>query len=189
MEQLLVHKNKIIVVFVVLFLIVGLLFVSSSLKQDTNTTLSSPTPKSSLPAWNNFEPNESSYEEILSKLGQPISESQDISNFKSSSATRNHQVYFKDRKAQLIKQVVTAQDNLKTTYITNTYGQAPLVLYGEDAEDGMYLYVYSFSGVAFLGNLNTEDLREIWYFQAVSNEEFKNLYAKDYSTNFAPSGF
>lgn len=138
----------------------------------------------------NFEsitPGKSTTSDVNKVLGTPISQTQvngyDLSDYKSTSPTRNNQVYYTNGTAQLIKEIVSFKDLKKVSDVTKKYGTPTNILYGPDTVSGFYLFVYLDKGIAYLGNPNTGDLLEIWYFSPMSLDNFISTWAQDYSKN------
>jgi len=127
-------------------------------------------------------PDESS----LSKL---IGEPKDIGSkddtkiyyFDSSNPNKNNEVVYKNDKLILTREIVAPKDNKNSSEITIKYGATNNVLYGPDAAAGFYLFVYPDKGIAFVGNPNSGDMLEKWYFEPTTIEEFKKLFATEYS--------
>lgn len=175
------NRHKILfLVFAFLFFI-GFIFLTFN-NGNKNNQLPNGTASNNL--WS-FQPGITTKNEVIKQLGDPILEvkqnNQTIDDFKSNSATRNNQVVFQNDKSQFFKQIVAAGENIKISDIANQYGPTDNILYGRDAESGFYLYVYLNKGVAYLGNSETQDILEIWYFQPTNIDNFIQLWASNYS--------
>lgn len=143
--------------------------------------------------WRSFQPGKTGRDEVVKNLGIPIDEKRVdnnlISDFSSSSPTRNHEVIFNDQKiGQFFKEIVTAKDSKKASDLVQIYGQPQSILFGEDAVNGIYLYVYPTKGVAFLANKNSDTLFEIWHFEPTTLDNLIKNWAPTYSKNLNSLG-
>lgn len=138
------------------------------------------------PSYNSLTPGESTKEQIIGKLGEPVGETKigiyDVLQFDSPTTERPDEVYFEEGQTKLIKEIITYKSERKIENIKETYGNASLVLYGEDAPFGFYLFVYPEAGIAYIGNQNSGDLLEVWYFTPVASQEFIKNWGQGYST-------
>ena len=145
-----------------------------------------PLPTSQQSAWREVVPGVSTKEDVAQKLGKPKVEGESSLEFQSNSPTRNHALSFEEGVVSLIKEVVSFRDATNVSSLTSKYGEASGILYGPDAENGYYLFVYAEKGVAYLGNPATENLLEIWYFPVTSFEDFQERWATSYSESLSP---
>lgn len=176
-------KIKIIILLLGLFLVAAGIYLLSQ-KKKAPLPVSAPGPQQA--TWNGLVPGISSKEEAIQKLGKPEAEVGTLLEFDSSSPTRNHLVSLDGNTVSLIKEVVSSKDAVKISDLTSKYGAAPDVLYGPDAENGYYLFVYAQSGIAYLGNPASENLLEVWYFPATTFEDFIVRWGSAYSKNLTP---
>jgi len=176
-------KTKLILIIVIIAFVVLSYFLY------INRRAAPPTPPAAPPqqsVWKGIVPGTSTEEEVKQKLGTPKSEGENLLEFESTSPTRNHTVSLEESVVGLIKEVVSYRDTTKVSDLRAQYGETSDVLYGPDAENGYYLFVYSEKGVAYLGNPATETLLEIWYFPATTFEDFVNRWAASYSRTLSP---
>ena len=145
-----------------------------------------PIPTSQQSAWREVVPGLSTKKDVAQKLGKPKIEGESSLEFESTSTTRNHTLSFEEGVVSLIKEIVSFRDTIKVNSLTSKYGETSDILYGPDAENGYYLFVYTEKGVAYLGNPATGNLLEIWYFPVTSFEDFQKRWAASYSKSLSP---
>lgn len=150
--------------------------------------LSSPKKATPAPSVINFDsitPGKSTPDDVKKILGDPLKETQgngfNLFDYKSTSPTRNNQVYYTNGTAQLIKEIVSYKDPKQISDVTKKYGSPTDILYGPDSPGGFYLFVNSEKGIAYLGNPNSGTLLEIWYFTPSDLETFIKTWATNYS--------
>ena len=80
----------------------------------------------------------------------------------------------------LIKEIVNSNDNIDASFVTNSYGIAPNMLYEDLSNSVFNLYVYPQNGIAYLGAADGT-LKEIWYFQQTKLDDF----IKNWGTGFS----
>ncbi len=168
------HKKIFGLLLAIIFVIFFILVVKNSQKAPTSEVLS------------NIIPGSSTKNDVVSKLGNPISEKTQgaftISEFKSDSPTRNNEITFQNNKVEFFKRVIVYGQPLKIKDVIKIYGNTNVILYGTDSVAGFYLFVYPDKGIAYLGNNNTGDLLEIWYFAPTTLESFQNNWAPGFSS-------
>lgn len=135
-----------------------------------------------------IKPGETKKSDVISKLGQPVSETKrtttTIDEFKSASLNRTHEIIFDTSNiVRISKQVITAGDKTSVSDIVKIYGETKNVLYGDDSVNGVDLYVYPDKGIAILANLNSNTLFEVWYFAPTTMDQFTANFATGYSTD------
>lgn len=170
-------------VLVAVALLLSMVFINNKKQESTTPTISPVYPQAK---WDSLTPGISSREEINQKLGSPTSEKTEgdktIASYKSKSATRPNVVTYQNQTGIFFKEIVTTKDSQRTGDIIKIYKEAKYILYGPDAPNGDYLFVYPENGIAYLGNPNTGTLLEIWYFTPTTFEDFKSKWASDYSS-------
>ena len=185
-RELLKNKKIILLVVIVILILFALLFIYLRKKNTNNKVPSSTTGIS----WNTLVPGKSTKDEVIQKLGTPINEKIDnektTSTFQSSSQTRNNEAIFINNSTGFLKEIVTLSDNKTTKGLINQYGQPTSTLYGADSYNGYDLYVYPDKGLAFLGNLETGSLLEIWYFIPTIIDSFISQWANNYTKELTP---
>lgn len=177
------NKKLLGITILVAIVLIGLIIIFTKkgvVPQPTPT----PKPAFSPTPWNNLIPGKSTINEIEEVLGKPLSVSGDIYEFKSSSVARNHQVKTENNIGVFYKEIVSVFDKKTSEEITKIYGDPRFVLYGPDAPNGTYLFIYPENGIAYLGNPSDKTLLEIWYFPPSTMEEFKKTWASGYSEEF-----
>jgi len=100
--------------------------------------------------------------------------------FPSKSPNRKNEAWYKDDNLIFLKEIVTLKDALNMSDLIDKYGKPTLVLYGEDALSGFYLYATPETGIAYLGNQESGLLLEIWQFETISINLFPAKYAEGY---------
>jgi hypothetical protein len=141
-----------------------------------------PTPSTLTTAsWNTLTPGVSSQQDVINKLGKPKSTNGRTLSFGSQNPNIDNQVFIENGVASFFKEIVSPTEKITSDKITSEYGTAQNVLYGPDSASGFYLFVYPANGVAYLGNPNTKDVIEIWYFKPTTIDDFINKRASGYS--------
>ncbi len=150
--------------------------------------LSSPKKITPVPTTVNFDsitPGKSTPDDVKKILGDPLKQTQingfNLFDYKSTSPTRNNQVYYTNGTAQLVKEIVSYKDPKTISDVTKKYGNATNILYGSDSSSGFYLFVDPQNGIAYLGNPNSGTLLEVWYFTPTTLETFITTWATSYS--------
>lgn len=174
-------KNHKIIVVIITFFVIGsvIAFLAINKRQ--------PLPSQGT-AWENLTPGESTKSDVVARLGEPLSESENSAAFRSQSLNRPHQAVFEEEEEKVIflREIITAKDSKDIPTIQDQYGIPTHTLYGPESQNGFDLYVYPSQGIAYLGNPTTGDLLEIWYFQPTTIELFIENWAQDYSTSTQP---
>jgi len=169
--------------FITLVLI-GIVFYIVNLFIKSPSSNISPTPIAKIASYGSLTPGVSSQNQVNASLGKPVDtktiNNQIVSDYKSTSQNRFHQVTFTNGVATLIKEVVTSTDSIKSDLVTSTYGVAPYLLYNENTNNAFNLYVYPASGVAYLGHTDGTVL-EIWYFQPTTIDDFIKNWGSGFS--------
>ena len=176
-------KIKLLLLIVIVAVILVGYFLYRSKKAPAGPT---PLLMSQQSAWKDIVPGISTKEVVAQKLGKPKVEGESSLEFESNSPTRNHALSFEGEVVSLIKEIVSFRDAAQVGSLTSKYGETSDILYGPDAENGYYLFVYAEKGVAYLGNPATGNLLEIWYFPITSFEDFQKKWASSYSTSLSP---
>lgn len=157
------------------------LFVKGPAK-DANPT---PTPVAKVATYKNLIPGTSTENDVTSVWGRPVTtetlDGQKVSDYRSTNQYRFHQVIYYNGKAKLIKEIVNSNDNINADYITGTYGTTADKLYEKYPHSSFNLYVYPSNGIAYLGHVDGT-IKEIWYFEPTTFENFIVDWGQDYST-------
>lgn len=169
------HKILSLVLFLFLVIILAFLFLPKNTDVPQNNTQS----------YNSILPGQTTKEEVLNKLGTPVEQKtigqSELLTFDSEKTERDDEYYFQNGTAGLIKEIIPPEDTRKADELRQIHGNANLVLYGEDAVAGFYLFVYPSRGIAYIGNPNFGNLLEIWYFTPTTEAEFITNWAQGYS--------
>ncbi len=135
--------------------------------------------------YNSLTPGVSTKSDVLNTLGNPQEEAQSegstLLTFETDNTSRPIEIYIQNDSVQLIKEVIPFDDERRSDTIRKRYGNADLVMYGEGAVADFYLFVYLKQGIAYIGNTNSGNLLEIWYFSPTNETTFVNTWAKSYS--------
>jgi hypothetical protein len=162
------------------------IYIASILIKTPNKEIkTTPNPSSKVAEYKNLIPGISNIKNVESSLGKPIEtkvlkDNLTSSKYSSSSVNRFHQIVFADGKIQIIKEVITLNDNLTSEYITKDYGDAPYILYIKNSDNPFRLYVYPQNGISYLGHPDGT-LLEIWYFQPTTIDAFIKNWGENYS--------
>ena len=171
-------KKNLKTLYVAIAILIFIVFIIVFISLKNNKLLS----------YNGITPSKSSKNDLLQTLGQPdqiSTESGTTYEYKTNSPVRNDKYFLNDKdKVNLIKEIITSKDNIKFSDLIKKYGNSYTLLYGPDAQTGFNFYVYLEGGVAFIGNKNTEDVIEIWYFPKTDVQNFIKSYAPDYSFSY-----
>lgn len=129
----------------------------------------------------NLVPGQSTRDDVFNTLGPPLSTTTfnglPQENYQSNSQVHPHEVVYRDNKVVFIREIITNQNEKTLTDIRNEFGIAPYSLYSQEYGISFPLLVYPDNGLAAIGNLDTGDLLEIWYFEPTTFEEFRAQWA------------
>ncbi len=174
------HRKLFLFILALLFLVISMFIF---LRQKPTQL---PILNREIQVWKNFQPGKTTKSEVVNQLGEPKTETKINGNildsFSSESPVRLHQVIFDNQNvSQVFKKIMTANDKATPKDIIQIYGDTTNILYGIDAINGIYLYVYPDKGIAYVGNNQSNTLFEIWYFTPTSLDNFMKNWASDYS--------
>lgn len=179
MKNLLKNKKTIILIALAALCIISIIFIVSSANK--NTTHPQNTPQTSaIASWNDLIPGVSSQENVVNELGQPKAVDGNTLLFNSKSVTKDNQVVIEGGTAVFFKVDIAPTEKRTSDEIASKYGVAQKTLYGPDSVNGFYLFVYPSNGIAYVGNPNTKDITEIWYFKPTTINDFMDKWAEDY---------
>lgn len=173
-------NKKIILIIGAIVLLLIIYFFSKNKKE----VIPSPTtpPVSS---YNNLELGSASRDDVVKNLGQPDDEYQQDGNtiieYLSKNPNFNNQLIIKDDKLNFVKEIITLDDNLRIKDIEDKFGKAQEILYGPDAPNGFYLYIYPNNGIAYIGHETSGLIKEVWHFKPTDFQTFKDTYAPFYT--------
>lgn len=168
------NKYKIIVALI----IISIILYNQLTKKGPSTNIIS------LPGqakYQDIAPGTSSKSDVINKLGEPVSESDNTLKYKSSAKVKTNDVVLEGDTVKLIKEVVTLDDNKNISDLKSQYGEPEYMLYGPRQEAGFYLYAYPDKGIAYIGSQDQTTLLEIWYFAPTTIDDFKKNIAPNYS--------
>lgn len=119
---------------------------------------------------------------VQQQLGQSIKNEGDLYYFKSNSPVDSHQALFENNKLVLFKEIITYNQERDVESIISKYelSEDAILLYGDDYENNILLFVYLDKGIAYLATANQDYLVEVWYFKPTDIETFKLNFAKEY---------
>lgn len=178
--------------FIPLVLVVAIIYIANLLVQ-TPKNKPTPTLSAKAPTFKTITPGISTVDQVNSSLGKPIDTKSEnnsiVSDYKSKSVNRFHQITSTNGTVTLIKEAVTFDQNIKSEYITNEYGDSIYILYPKSNYQYFDLHVYPSNGIAYLGHPDGT-VSEIWYFQPTTIDNFLKTWGTNYSqilpSNSAP---
>lgn len=140
--------------------------------------------------YNSIVPGKSTEEDVVDKFGDPANKSTNYSqttlDYNSNNPNFRNQFLVNNNKVDFIKQIVATKDNIHVKDITEKYGTPRYILYGPGSVGGFDLYVYPDKGIAFIGELDSGIILEIWYFKATTISDFVSKWAPEYSYTQQP---
>jgi hypothetical protein len=162
----------------------GILYVASLLIKTPEEDKTSAIDKTA--SFESLTPGISNKGDVNTLLGKPLSSTTsglfETSEYKSSVEMVPNVGYFINDKLSLLKRVVPAKEDEKSSSIISIYGTATNILFSKTANSTFDLYVYPSNGIAYLGH-SDGTLLEVWYFQPTTIKDFIEKYGQDYSTN------
>lgn len=186
-----IKSHKTIFIIIIVFIVIFLSLVIYQKINTKNTSSSIPSPILSTGAsWNGIIPGVSTIKDITDAIGQPKIQDNNSLIYGSRSPTRDNIITIQNGTATLIKEIIAFSENRKTDEVTTKYGSADIVLYGPEAVNGNYLFVYLNKGIAYIGNPLTKSILEIWYFKPLqSPDDFQKNFAPNYNTSKTQGNF
>ena len=181
-------KKAIFIVLAILLIVLFILIYVNRTPKKTVSTTTSTVPLTQAKYLDKIIPGETTEQEVLQDFGRPVASEGGALQYKSTSTNRNNEILIQKGTVSFIKEIVSYKDTKKLSDLVNQYGESGY-LYGPDAVNGYFLYYHPELGVAYLANPITETVLEIWYFSPTTIENFKNLYAPDYSDKYPSNGF
>jgi len=169
------NKTKIILFFLITFIVVIYLFLNA--KSRNNQQITNPVKQLFI---KNIIPGITTKEEIIQGFGDPIASNEGTLEYKSKSPVRNNEIKIQSDKVLFVKEIISYGDKISFNSETNQYSDIKF-LYGPDAVNGYLLYCIPEKGIAYLANPNSDAILEIWHYPATTFTDFKNTWAKDYS--------
>jgi hypothetical protein len=170
--------------FVPLILLIAVIYVTNLLIQAPKNK-PTPTLAAKATTFGVITPGVSTIDQVNNSLGKPINTKTEnnsvISDYKSKSVNRFHQVTLTNGTVSLIKEIVTLDENIKSDYMTKQYGDSIYILYPKSNYQYFDLHVYPSNGIAYLGHTDGT-VSEIWYFQPTTIDDFLKTWGNDYST-------
>lgn len=186
MVRIVLKKKNIILIFLLLVVFLGIfVFLRINKKGQTQTPIPSK-PNLEQAKYKSITPGKTKKDEVLSSMGKPLKESNNILEFESTNPNWNNEITLTDNQVSFIKEVVTPFDNKTANDITRTYGPAKNMLYPSGANIGMVLYVYPEYGIAYLGYEQSKIILEVWYFTPTTFDEFKKEHSQGYFETPSP---
>jgi hypothetical protein len=169
-------KRLIIITLAAVPVVVSVLYILSYYKKSQPEI---PTNPASI---NTIIPGKTTEQEVLQNLGTPVASQGGILQYKSTSPAVNNEIVIKNNKVDFVKEIVSYKDTTTFNDLTKKYGEANY-LYGPDAVGGYFLYYLPEKGIAYIANPTSGTVLEIWHFPVTTFDNFKNTWAKDYSTS------
>ena len=134
--------------------------------------------------WNSITLGQSTSENVIEKLGQPLKtteqETNKVLNYKSKNPNIDNQVFVdnNENKVVLIKEAIASSEERNAKEITDKFGESNNIFYEPGnlySIPSYYFYVYPDKGIAYIGHITTGDLLEIWYFKPTTKDEFEEF--------------
>lgn len=139
-------------------------------------------------SYKSITPGKTGESSIEKELGKPVKtktdDGREIMEYQSSSPVRTHRIVAEEKVVQLIKEVVTIEDDQDARKIREEHGDPPHKLFNQDEPSSAFLlYVYPSKGLAYLGHIEDNTVLEIWYFPPTDLQNFILKWAPNYSLN------
>lgn len=180
-------SKKLIILFLVILSISSIIFILLNARKNQTPILPSTLTGAE---YENLTPSVSTLQDVYDKLGNPIKQRQEgdtkIIEYKSSNPNFNNEFFINSEKLSFVKQIVTLNESINISKINEKYGNYSNILYGPLSSNGFHLYISPEKGIAYLGHQEANIILEIWYFPPTDFENFKKLYASDYSEKYNP---
>jgi hypothetical protein len=136
-------------------------------------------PQSQTPTWKNIVIGKDTKQDIIKKLGSPVSATENELNYNSGNQYWLNKVVLENNKASLVRErVLDTSPNKLQTYIQRL-GQPEAVLPNSLSTYNAYLHVYPKQGIAINANPQAGSLFEIWYFPSTTLDTFKLKYRSE----------
>ena len=135
--------------------------------------------------WNSITLGQSTSENVIEKLGQPLKtteqETNKVLNYKSKNPNIDNQVFVdnNENKVVLIKEAIASNEERNAKEVIDKFGVSSNIFFESGdfySAPSYYFYVYPSEGIAYIGHVTTGDLLEVWYFKPTTLEEFKNIW-------------
>lgn len=129
------------------------------------------TPTTSQESWNGITPGKSTKQDVLSTLGEPLSQTPDGSTlfYAIPNSEQYHEVFLEGQKIDLVKNKEIA-GNLSD--YKKKYGETEGEYFGPHKGVGYKVYVYASKGVALTAHQSDGGILEIWYFSPMTVQQF-----------------
>jgi len=172
--------------FVVLVLIGFLVFYFLAQKRTKTTPEPSPTPL--LTEYKNIQPGKTTENDLKSQLGQPLSTTQQGSLliYKYPSLFTNYpsSIFISNDKVVYINEPVRFEEKRNISTYLDDFGQPDTKLYNPNLGPAVPGYIYPQKGVAVFAHTSDGIIIEVWYFEAMSLDNFKKTWGKDLVSQF-----
>jgi hypothetical protein len=162
----------------VLFVALSVVFFLITKKTTApTTTVPTPTPYS-LPTINNWQgliPGKTTHEEVVEKMGQPLSTKGSASSqtllYPSKNEHWDNEVQTVNNSLVFVREYIFKPDEVSYKRLSAGMLEKPTILYGPDHTSGFVLYAYPQSGIAYYINTYRDTVYEVWRFPADSIEK------------------
>ncbi len=179
-------KEKKLILLAIISVLSIILIVSLTNKKNEETNNPTPTTQSNtqITRYKDISTGEVFNEDKINNLlGFPTESTSSgeikINKYRSSNEYRMNELMIKNGEVDFIREVVNPDDNKNANDIRDTYGVADVILYEKYSDSILDLYVYSNSGIAYLGHIDG-GIFEIWYFKPTDIDSFIENYAPNY---------
>ena len=182
-------NKKVILTGLVILSLISIIYIVYLSKKEASQKQNIPTV--GVP-YGSLTPGVSTVDDITKQMGtsekETASGSAKILEYKSKNPNFNNELIIDNNKLTFVKQIVAYGEPITVEDLNKKYGIYENVLYGHLSQNGFHLYVYPDRGIAYVANQEANIVLEIWYFQPTTLENFKTLYAPDYSDTYKPFG-
>lgn len=120
-------------------------------------------------SWNSVIPGLTQYSELTQLTDKPLialpqPNGSTVVSYQSSSQYWTNDIVVKNNTVDFIHERLFPPDNTSFIDKTKNLKSAPIMLYGEESQSEIYLFVYASEGIALLANKDKNVLFEAWYF-------------------------
>lgn len=138
--------------------------------------------------WKSILPGLTQYSELTQLTDKPLialpqPNGSTVVSYQSSSQYWTNDVVVKNNTVDFIHERLFPPDNTSFIDKAKNLKSAPALLYGEESQSEIYLFVYASEGIALLTNKDKDVLFEAWYFPPTNiTEVLKRPEFQSYST-------
>jgi len=177
-----IKKNKKYIILTIAVLFIGsMIIIIKALRNNPQEKVKQVNIPSVNYYYEGLIPGKATQEDVEKVLDKPISQENEgeyiKEEYKNQLSPRNHLAYFKDGKMVFFDEIVRWNKN--SNDLKRALGEPKDILYMAQVPGSYIMYIYPDKGVSFVGHPKTTTILDIWYFEPMSFEEFKNTWGKD----------